>query len=183
MRGDPRIYDSPQIRVKRHRQILDLGSGQIQHKNTKTDGRSGSGICVNFTPIPPIHIGLYRRSQIPPGVRCYRGICGRMVSGVVPPHTSHHRVPLASEYPGLPSAPRSATTSTKAETRNEEGKTKMSTIRDVVEMAFAAGHAAGMVDATDERQAEVPIGDLRTEWFVKLDRLARDAEQMLGRGQ
>ena len=58
---------------------------------------------LGFSPTPPIIRD--RWSLIPdPLLKCYRVISGRMVSGVVPPHTSHHRVPLASEYPGLPSA-------------------------------------------------------------------------------
>lgn len=56
----------------------------------------------------------------------------------------------------------------------------MSTLREIIEQAFAAGHAAGIVDAKDEREAEVPIGDLRAGWGKEIEDLVYEAGRKLG---
>jgi hypothetical protein len=52
-------------------------------------------------------------------------------------------------------------------------------LRDVIETAFAAGHAAGVVDASDERDADVPIGDMRAQWGKEIDDLVYEAKRKL----
>lgn len=49
-------------------------------------------------------------------------------------------------------------------------------LREIIEMAFTAGHAAGVVDAEEERECDLAIGDIRAEWHTELDRLTWDAE-------
>lgn len=77
-----------------------------------------------FSPTPPIIRDSGSLILIPPSALS-RDQCADGKWGSYLPRTSHHRVPLASEYPGLPSATLIRAASANRETETEEGKTKM----------------------------------------------------------
>jgi len=56
----------------------------------------------------------------------------------------------------------------------------MSDLREVIELVFGAGHAAGVVDATEERECEVPIPDVGSAYYNEISNLVIDAKRMLG---
>jgi len=76
-----------------------------------------------FSPTPPIIRDSGSLILIPPSALS-RDQCADGKWGSYLPRTSHHRVPLASEYPGLPSATLIRAASANRETETEEGKTK-----------------------------------------------------------
>lgn len=53
-------------------------------------------------------------------------------------------------------------------------------LREIIEDAFIQGHAAGVVDARDEAEAEVSIGDIRATWAKEIDDLVYEAGRKLG---
>ena len=80
---------------------------------------------LGFSPTPPIKRDSGSLIPDPTLQALSRDQCADGKWGSYLPHTSHHRVPLASEYPGLPSATLIRAASANRETENEEGKTKM----------------------------------------------------------
>jgi hypothetical protein len=78
-----------------------------------------------FSPTPPIKRDSGQPIPIPTLQALSRDLCADGKWGSYLPHTSHHRVPLASEYPGLPSATLIRTASANRKTETNEGKTKM----------------------------------------------------------
>ena len=75
-----------------------------------------------FSPTPPIY-EIRVTDPDPPLTALSRDQCADGKWGSYLPHTSHHRVPLASEYPGLPSAPGSARyAAAKNRRTNKQGK-------------------------------------------------------------
>lgn len=80
---------------------------------------------LGFSPTPPIIRDSGSLIPDPTLQALSRDQCADGKWGSYLPHTSHHRVPLASEYPGLPSATLIRAASAYRETETEEGKTKM----------------------------------------------------------
>jgi len=74
------------------------------------------------SPTPPIIRDSGSLFLIPPSALS-RDQCADGKWGSYLPHTSHHRVPLASEYPGLPSSTLIRAASANRETENEGKKT------------------------------------------------------------
>ena len=56
----------------------------------------------------------------------------------------------------------------------------MSQLREVIELVFVAGHAAGVVDATEERECEIPLPELGSAYYNEISNLVIDAKRMLG---
>lgn len=56
----------------------------------------------------------------------------------------------------------------------------MNTLREIIEEAFVAGHAAGVVDARDEAEANVSIRDTRATRAKEIDDLVYEAGRKLG---
>jgi hypothetical protein len=83
----------------------------------------GSGSVHASPPHPHIHMYMLL-IPIPTLQALSRDLCADGKWGSYLPHTSHHRVPLASEYPGLPSATLIRTASANRKTETNEGKTK-----------------------------------------------------------
>lgn len=52
-------------------------------------------------------------------------------------------------------------------------------LREIIEDAFVQGHAAGVVDARDESEAEVSIGDVCATWRKEIDDLVYEAERKM----
>lgn len=52
--------------------------------------------------------------------------------------------------------------------------------REVIEMIFRAGYAAGVDSARDEEDADVPIADALEGRFAEIDRLEWEAKRLLG---
>lgn len=55
-------------------------------------------------------------------------------------------------------------------------------LREIIEEAFIQGHVAGVVDARDEGECDVAIGDIRATWAKEIDDLVCEAQRKLGGG-
>jgi len=53
-------------------------------------------------------------------------------------------------------------------------------LREIIEDTFVQGHAAGVVDAREEAEADVSIGDIRATWAKEIDDLVYEAGRKLG---
>lgn len=91
----------------------------IPHKHSTDPDQDQLG----FSPTPPIKRDSGSLIPDPTLQALSRDQCADGKWGSYLPHTSHHRVPLASEYPGLPSSTLIRAASANRETENEGKKT------------------------------------------------------------
>ncbi len=56
----------------------------------------------------------------------------------------------------------------------------MNTLREIIEDAFVQGHAAGVVDAKEWNECDIPIDDAHLTWAKEIDDLVYEAERKMG---